>query len=71
MDTTHLVALEQHLSREKQRLLEAKTAHEKEMRAVWVKQLEKEIEGEKTFLGIKDEPLPELSDEELLQELLG
>lgn len=50
------------------RLANAKTPQEKEMRAVWVKQCEKEIAGELLFLGIKEE-LPEMTDDELLAEL--
>ena len=49
-------------------LAESKTESEKELRKVWVKQLEKEIEGEQRFLS--NEILSDaLSDDELLSAL--
>ena len=67
-DTSHLSALEAHLSRERVRLQESRNDRERELRSVWVSQLEKEIEGEKKFLGIEDSKLElDLSDEELLK----
>ncbi len=65
----HLTALRLRLSHEKVRLAKAKTGNEKELRSVWVKQIEKEISDELVFLGIKEEPLPEMTDEEILNEL--
>jgi len=61
-DLTHLHALELNLSHERMRLFAAKSEGERELRAVWVRQLEKEIEAEYKFLGIEPE---ELSDEDL------
>jgi hypothetical protein len=61
-DLTHVHALELHLSHERMRLFAAKSEGERELRAVWVDQLEKEIEAEYKFLGIEPE---ELSDEDL------
>jgi hypothetical protein len=68
-DTSHLNALELGLSHERDRLAKAKTESERTMRAVWVAQREKEIAQEKAFLGIADETLPDLSDDELLAAL--
>jgi hypothetical protein len=61
-DLTHVHALELNLSHERMRLFAAKSEGERELRAVWVDQLEKEIEAEYKFLGIEPE---ELSDEDL------
>jgi len=61
---THLNALQVALSNERSRLANAKTAGERELRAVWVSQLEKEISAEEINF-----PACELSDDELLAEL--
>ena len=61
-DLSHIHALELHLSHERVRLFAAVSPEERALRAVWVHQLEKEIEAEYKFLGIKPE---ELSDEDL------
>jgi hypothetical protein len=70
-DTTHLDALQVRLSNERNRLAAAKTDGERELRRVYVAQCEKEIAGEKAFLGIVDAPAAAMSDDELLAELLG
>ena len=67
-DESHLNALQVGLSNERVRLANAKTSGEKELRAVWVRQYEKQIADERAFLGLGDE-LPEMSDDELLAEL--
>lgn len=67
-DTTHLVALQVRLSHERERLSNARTDKEKELRAVWVRGIEKEIAQEFTFLGMSPE-VPEISDDDLLAEL--
>lgn len=67
----HLNALNLRLSNERQRLANAKTAQERELRQVWVKQIEKEIADEHILLG-KRELVPaeaETSDDELLAAL--
>lgn len=64
---SHLDALELNLSNERIRFRSA-IGKEKELRAVWVKQLEKEIAGEKEFLGLTD--MDEISEDELLAALL-
>ena len=66
MDTSHLVALQEHLDREKARY--AKDG--RPLRAVWIAQTEKEISCEMKFLGLDGE-LPEMTDDEILAELLG
>lgn len=59
----HLNALRLRLSNEMNYLANAKTAAERELRKVWIAQIEKEIGHE--------EPEVEMSDDELLAELLG
>lgn len=59
---THLDVLNLLLSNERIRLAEAKTDGERALRSVWVKQLEREVEGEIKFAG-------DISDEDLLAEL--
>lgn len=61
---SHLNALQVALSKERSRLANAKTAAERELRSVWVKQLEKEVAHEETNF-----PVCELSDDEILAEL--
>jgi hypothetical protein len=68
---SHLDALNFRLSNERNRLAQAKTAKEREQRQVWVSQIEKEIAREEEFLGKKGGPLPEISDDDLLRELMG
>jgi hypothetical protein len=71
IDTTHLDALNVRLSHERSYLAEAKTEKEKELRKVWITQIEKEIEREKKFLGIEDIETNEINDDDLLNELLN
>ena len=61
---THLDALSLRLSNERIRLSNAKTEGEKQLRQVWIAQIEKEISEESKF-----EPKIEISDEELMREL--
>lgn len=70
MNTTHLNALQTRLSHERSYLAKAKSDHERALRQVWIAQIEKEIDGERKFLGLTDE-LPKMSDDELLAELTG
>ena len=58
----HLDALNLRLSNERIRLANASTKGERDLRAVWVKQLEKEVADEQAFM-------PDMSDEALLAEL--
>ena len=59
----HIDVLNLLLSHERVRLAESKTESEKALRKVWVKQLEKEIEGEQRFTS------NDLSDDDLLSAL--
>lgn len=69
-DTSHLVALQERLSRERIRLAQANTAAEKAQRQVWVDQAERELAGELKFLGLQDLPQAgNIDDDTLLAEL--
>ncbi len=69
-ETSHLVALEAGLARERARLRGAATDAERTARAVKVAQAEREVAGEREFLGLPPEQqLPDMSDEELAAEL--
>lgn len=70
-DTSHLDALNVRLSHERSYLAEAKTENEKELRKVWITQIEKEIAIEKKILGIEEVETSSIDDEELLSELFG
>lgn len=67
----HLHALEFGLSSERQRLAAARSDRERELRAVWIAQREREIRREREFLGLTEDPLPEMTDDELLSSLLS
>lgn len=69
-DTTHLNALQLRLSHERDYLNRAKTDQERQLRQVWIGQIEKEIGQEKKFLGIKDADPINISDDDLLAELM-
>lgn len=68
-DESHLNALRLRLSHEKGYLDRAKTESERALRRVWIGQIEKEIAGELTFLGMTESDESTLSDAELLAEL--
>ena len=70
-DLSHLHALELRLFNEKHRLQKAKTKSEKELRTVWVAQIEKEIFDELKILGLPaiDSDTKNLSDSDLLADL--
>lgn len=72
-DTSHLVALMTGLSRERQRLAVARTEQERALRAVWVRQSEKEINAEERFLGMTETDWnePEMSADDLMAELMA
>lgn len=65
--TSHLNALELRLSNERVRLANAKTQHERDMRTVWIAQIEKEIAQERTTFG--SDPVDTMTDDELLKAL--
>jgi hypothetical protein len=70
VNTSHLNALELRLSHERNYLAKAKTDKERALRKVWIAQIEKEIAGERKFLGKKKDPDVDMSDDELLAALL-
>lgn len=60
----HIDALQLRLSNERSALAAAKTDGERQLRKVWISQIEKEIAGEKKFpAGV------EMTDDQLLAEL--
>lgn len=69
----HLDALYLSRSNEKRRLDAAKTQAERELRTVWLAQIDKEIEGERKFLGMEPDFVSNLSidDDELLNSLFN
>ena len=76
VDTSHLVALQQRLSHEQEYLAKAKGQKEIELRSVWVRQIEREIEDEIKFLAKNgyivptlDDIFEEMDDDVLLAEL--
>jgi len=69
MDRTHLTALETRLHNENGYLAAAKSDGERELRKVWIAQIEREIARERQFLGLGEDVATELTDDELLAEL--
>lgn len=71
MNTSHLTALITRLSNESTALANATTQGEIELRTVWVRQCEKEVNGEERFLGMEETDFnaPQISDDELMAEL--
>lgn len=70
MDTSHLNLLNLSLFNERRRLSAAKTDAERQMRSVWVGQIENEIKQERALLGLSPEDaVPNIGDDELLAEL--
>lgn len=68
----HLNALRLNLSNERSRLGSATAQFERDLRTVYVAQLEKEVAGELAFLGLPSEGMFEpVSDNDLLAELLA
>ena len=72
-DTSHLSALITRLNNERAALARATKPQEIELRSVWVRQCEKEINGEEAFLGLPmtDWSEPEMSNDDLLAELMA
>lgn len=68
---SHLNALELRLSKERNYLAMAKSEGERELRRVWISQIENEIAAEIAFLNKKAAPEVDMSDDELLAELLA
>jgi hypothetical protein len=72
MDTSHLNAIRLRLSNERNRLANSSTDAERSLRSIWVAGIERELQGELTFLGLPAELAPAeeaISDEALLAEL--
>jgi hypothetical protein len=67
--TGHRSALQLRLSHERGYLALAKSEGERELRKVWIAQIEREIEGELSFLGRTAEPSEDMSDDEILKAL--
>ena len=68
--TSHLDALNLRLSHERGYLAIAKSENERELRGIWIAQIEREIAHEVAFLG-KSEVSCDLTDDELLAELMA
>lgn len=67
-DCGHLIALQNGLAHERERLANATNEHERALRRVWIAQREREIKAEKIFLNL--EPVNcDLTDDELFREL--
>lgn len=71
MNTSHLTALITRLSNERARLNAATCPQEIALRTVWVRQCEREINGEERFLGMQetDYSAPEPTIDEIMAEL--
>lgn len=71
MNTSHLQACITRLAQERSRLAAATDKNEIELRTVWVRQCEKEVNGEERFLGLRetDYSQPEMSIEDIFSEL--
>ena len=67
---SHIDALEFRLSNERQRLNRATKAQEISLRTVWCKQIEKEIADEYKRQGIVPAVVSDMSDDELLSQLM-
>ena len=65
---SHLIALQDRLAHEVDYLAREKTEAGRQLRQVWIAQIEKEIAFEKKFLGL-EEPAVDMTDEELMAEL--
>ena len=65
-DISHLDALQLRLSHERSYLAAAKSDGERELRMVWIAQIEKEIACELDHLGIAPVEADDISDDELL-----
>lgn len=68
-DTTHLGALNLRLSHERARLAAAKSKRERDLRTVWISQIEHEISNEQKALGVSIATECEMTDDELLAAL--
>ena len=67
--TDHLNALRVRLSHERGYLATTITEGERELRRVWIAQIEREIAQEEKFLSISGDALVAMTDDELLAAL--
>lgn len=65
-DLSHLNAIQLRLSHERARLAAAKTEREREFRRLQVSSAEKELAGERKFLGLEEEPVPPIMNRDAL-----
>lgn len=70
-DFTHLDALSLRLSHEREYLAAAKSDGERALRTVWIAQIEKEISAEYKHLNLHPAYEVEMTNEELLAELMA
>jgi hypothetical protein len=68
-DYSHLHALEQGLSHERERLARATAPAERRLRQTWIDQREREIAAERQFLGLPADSGADMTDDELLAAL--
>jgi len=68
-DTSHLDALQLRLSHERGYLAAAKSEGERQLRTVWIAQIESEIAHELAHLGRVNPVDVDMTDDELLAEL--
>lgn len=69
MDRSHLIALEIGRSHEAERLANARTANERALRTVWLRQYDDQIVRERAFLGLPPADAFTDADADLLAEL--
>lgn len=69
IDFGHLNSLLARLSSERVRFANAKTGGERDLRCVWVMQLEKEVAKEREFLGLPESADSPMDDDTLLAQL--
>lgn len=67
-DFSHLDAIESRLHRERARLAEATNGRERQFRELQIRQAEKELKGEREFLGLETTET-EMTDDELFEAL--
>ena len=70
-DISHLEALKSRLASETARRAVARSEKEASLRTVWIAQINREIADEYEFLGLGRECANDLTDDELLTELLA
>jgi hypothetical protein len=69
-DASHLIALITRLGNERSYLAAAKTQAERDLRKVWISQIEREIAHEEKFIGVASAET-EMNDDDILAELMA